>query len=333
VKNPYPKTRPENPIRKPKKMNTTIDIFLPKVIISSLDTVDSMKQKIANTVANMGIGTIDLFDLNFSKKHMNHYGFITILLSNTDTARRFVRDIEDRGFAKLTDKDHYWRVCRYIALEKRRALDTAFIQEDCECEEEEEEEEAPDWEEPNEDAPYEFGFAHSVANAFDASSTLDASAIFDTSTYDFQILELLSFEDDSSSTDKDDSSATIKDDVNKEPFDMTSIFAFESANAFGSATNAFGSATNALGSATNAFEPSLEMPVVDVPNCDYTIYTNWRNADNLLNPIMASRIFPNITLLDVVDDQWAPMPIPNLLIGVNNGMYETSFSKKWMDWM
>jgi len=250
---------------------------------------------------------------------MNHYGFITILLSNTDAARRFVRDIEDRGFAKLTDKDHYWRVCRYIALEKRRALDTAFIQEDCECEEEEEEEEeAPDWEEPNEDAPYEYGFTHSVADA------LDASSIFDTSTYDFQILELLSFEDDLSATIEDDLSATIKDDVNKEPFDMTSIL--------GSATNAFGSATNAFGSATNAFEPSLEMPVVDVPNCDYTIYTNWRDANNLLNPIMASRIFPNITLLDVVDDQWAPMPIPNLLIGVNS-MYEISPSQKWMDWM
>ena len=219
------------------------------------------------------------------------------MLSNTDTARRFVRDIEDRGFAKLTDKDHYWRVCRYIALEKRRALDTAFIQEDCECEEEEEEE-APDWEEPNEDAPYEYGFTHSVANAFDASANaLESSSTFDTSTYDFQILELLSFEDDSSSTDKDD--------VNKEPFDMTSIF---------------------------NFEPSLEVPVVDVPNCDYTIYTNWRHADNLLNPIMASRIFPNITLLDVVDDQWAPMPIPNLLIGVNS-MYEISPSQKWMDWM
>ena len=289
-------------------MNTTVDIFLPKVLISSLDTVDSMKQKIANTVANMGIGTIDLFDLNFSKKHMNHYGFITILLSNTDTARRFVRDIEDRGFAKLTDKDHYWRVCRYIALEKRRALDTAFIQEDCECEEEDEDEKDPDWEEPDIDTPYEYGFTHSVANAFDASST------FDTSTYDFQILELLSFEDDSSSTDKDDSSSTDEDDssstdkddssstdkddssstdednVNKEPFDMTSIFDFESA--------------------THAFEPSLEIPVVDVPNCDYTIYTNWRHADNLLNPIMASRIFPNITLLDVVDDQWAPNANP-----------------------
>jgi hypothetical protein len=277
---------------------------------------------------------------------MNHYGFITILLSNTDAARRFVRDIEDRGFAKLTDKDHYWRVCRYIALEKRRALDTAFIQEDCECEEEDEDEKDPDWEEPNEDAPYEFGFTHSVANAFDASANafdasanafdasanafdalanafdasanaLESSSIFDTSTYDFQILELLSFEDDLLSTDEDDLLSTDEDNVNKEPFDMTSILG--SANAFESA--------NAL-----AFEPSLEMPVVDVPNCDYTIYTNWKHADNLLNPIMASRIFPNITLLDMVDDQWAPMPIPNLLIGVNS-MYEISPSQKWMDWM
>ena len=274
-------------------MNATIDIFLPKVLISSLDTVDSMKQKIANTVANMGIGTIDLFDLNFSKKHMNHYGFITILLSNTDAARRFVRDIEDRGFAKLTDKDHYWRVCRYIALEKRRALDTAFIQEECECEEEEEEEEekAPDWEEPDEDTPYEYGFTHSVANAFDASanalesSTFESSTFesstFESSTYDSQILDLLS----------DDEEINF------------------------------------------VFKPSLDVsPPLDVPSCDYTIYTNWRHANNLLNPIMASRIFPNITLLDMVDKQWAPMPIPNLLIGVNS-MYEISPSQKWMDWL
>jgi hypothetical protein len=263
-------------------MNATIDIFLPKVLISSLDTVESMKQKIANTVANMGIGTIDLFDLNFSKKHMNHYGFITILLSNTDAARRFVRDIEDRGFAKLTDKDHYWRVCRYIALEKRRALDTAFIQEDCECEEEEEEEEeeAPDWEEPDEDTPYEYGFTHSVADTFESSA-------FDTSTYDSQILDLLSDDEE-----------------------INSVFEL-----------------------ANTFEPSLDVsPPLDVPSCDYTIYTNWRHADNLLNPIMASRIFPNITLLDVIDKQWAPMPIPNLLIGVNS-MYEISPSQKWMDWM
>ena len=48
---------------------------------------------------------------------------------------------------------------------------------------------------------------------------------------------------------------------------------------------------------------------------------------------MASRIFPNITLLDVIDDkQCVPMPIPNLLIGVNS-MYETSPSQKWMDWL
>jgi hypothetical protein len=270
-------------------MNATIDIFLPKVLISSLDTVESMKQKIANTVANMGIGTIDLFDLNFSKKHMNHYGFITILLSNTDAARRFVRDMEDRGFAKLTDKDHYWRVCRYIALEKRRALDTAFIQEDEEEEEEEEEdeeeEEVPDWEEPNEDTPYEYGFTHSVADAlesstFDTSSTFESST-FESSIFDSQILDLLS----------DDEEISF------------------------------------------VFKPSLDVsPQLEVPNCDYTIYTNWRHADNLLNPIMASRIFPNITLLDMVDKQWAPMPIPNLLIGVNS-MYETSPSPKWMDWL
>jgi hypothetical protein len=267
-------------------MNATIDIFLPKVLITSLDTVESMKQKIVKTIANMGIGTVDLFDLNFSKKHMNHYGFITIRLSNTDAARRFVRSMEDRGFAKLTDKDHYWRVCRYIAPEKRRVLDTAFIQEEEEEDQEEEEEEVQDWEEPNEDEPYEFRFTHSVADAFessifDTSSSAFESSAFDPSTYDSQILDLLSDDED---------------------------YNF-------------------------AFEPSLDVShSLDVPNCDYTIYTNWRNADNLLNPIMASHIFPNITLLDVIDKQWAPMPIPNLLIGVNS-MYETSSSQKWMDWM
>jgi hypothetical protein len=186
-------------------------------------------------------------------------------------------------------------------------LDTAFIQEEEEedqeeeDQEEEEEEKVPDWEEPNEDEPYEFGFTHYVADAFESAGAFEPSAFepsafepssafelsafelsaFESSTYDSQILELLSDDED---------------------------YNF-------------------------AFEPSLDVShSLDVPNCDYTIYTNWRHADNSLNPIMASRIFPKITLLDVIDKQWAPMPIPNLLIGVNS-MYETSSSQKWMDWL
>jgi len=286
-------------------MNATIDIFLPKVIITNLDTVESMKQKIANTIANMGIGTIELFDLNFSKKHMNHYGFITVLLSNTNAARRFVRCMEDRGFAKLTDKDHYWRVCRYIAPEKRRVLDTAFIQEDDdevqdEVQEEDEEEAAPDWEEPNDDEPFDFRLTQRLSSddAFDLS-TLGSADAFDLSLYDSQILELLSDDDEFHST----------------------------------------------------FVPSLDMSDVDVPSCDYTIYTNWNHSidsSHSINSlqsiesshhIVASRIFPNITVLSLCldDNDYIPqqnrMDIPNLLIGVNNCDYDTSSSQKWMDWM
>jgi hypothetical protein len=308
-------------------MNATIDIFLPKVIITNLDTVQSMKQKIANTIANMGIGTIELFDLNFSKKHMNHYGFITVLLSDTNAARRFVRCMEDRGFAKLTDKDYYWRVCRYIAPEKRRVLDTAFIQEDddeddVKDEVKEEEEAAPDWEEPNDDEPFDFTLTQRLssddasrwadaldlstlgsADALDLStlgsadaldlSTLGSADAFDTSLYDSQILELLSDDDEFQST----------------------------------------------------FVPSLEMSEVDVPSCDYTIYTNWNHHINSLQSInsshhiVASRIFPNITVLSLCldDNDYIPqqnrMDIPNLLIGVNNCDYDTLSSQKRMDWM
>jgi hypothetical protein len=218
--------------------------------------------------------------------------------------------MEDRGFAKLTDKDHYWRVCRYIAPEKRRVLDTAFIQEDDdevqdEVQEEDEEEAAPDWEEPNDDEPFDFRLTQRLssddvldlstlgsADAFDLS-TLGSADAFNTSLYDSQILELLSDDDEFHST----------------------------------------------------FVPSLEMSDVDVPSCDYTIYTNWNHSINSLHSIesshhiVASRIFPNITVLGLCldDNDYIPqqnrMDIPNLLIGVNNCDYDTSSSQKWMDWM
>lgn len=283
-------------------MNATIDIFLPKVIITNLDTVESMKQKITNTVANMGIGTIDMFDLNFSKKHMNHYGFITILLSNTDAARRFVRDIEDRGFAKLTDKDHYWRVCRYIAPENRRLpiLNTAFIQE-----EEEEDEEVPDWEDPNEDEPFEFGLMHYVADVFESADA------FDTSMYDSQILELLRFDEETPAVEQStfDESAFEQSTFDESTFEQST---FEQS--------------------TFDFNLFLDKPLYDVPSCDYNVYTNWNQFINLSPTIIASRIFPDITMSVLSDEynvQCASMPIPNLLIGVNNGMYETASSQKW----
>jgi hypothetical protein len=92
-----------------------------------------MKQKITDTIRNMRIGDIVLFDLFFSKKHNNHYAFITLALYENLPAHHFVTTIAERGFAKLWDKDYYWKVVKYIDPDLRRpsvVLNTAFIQED-----------------------------------------------------------------------------------------------------------------------------------------------------------------------------------------------------------
>jgi hypothetical protein len=109
------------------------DIFLPRITITNLDTTETMKQKITDTIRNMRIGDIVLFDLFFSKKHNNHYAFITLALYDNLPATHFARTIAERGFAKLWDKDYYWKVVKYIDPDLRRpsvALNTAFIQED-----------------------------------------------------------------------------------------------------------------------------------------------------------------------------------------------------------
>ena len=109
------------------------DIFLPRITITNLDTTGTMKQKIADTIRNMRIGDIVLFDLFFSKKHNNHYAFITLALYDNLAATHFARTIAERGFAKLWDNDYYWKVVKYIDPDLRRpsvALNTAFIQED-----------------------------------------------------------------------------------------------------------------------------------------------------------------------------------------------------------
>ena len=112
---------------------STYDIFLPKITITNLDTTETMKQKIVGTIQNMNIGKITLFDLFFSKKHNNHYAFISLELYVNYAAVQFVRSINDRGFAKLLDKDYYWKVVKYIDPDYRRpsvVLNNAFIQEE-----------------------------------------------------------------------------------------------------------------------------------------------------------------------------------------------------------
>ncbi len=109
------------------------DIFLPRITITNLDTTKTMKQKITDTIRNMRIGDIVLFDLFFSKKHNNHYAFITLALYENLPAHHFVTTIAERGFAKLWDKDYFWKVVKYIDPDLRRpsvVLNTAFIQED-----------------------------------------------------------------------------------------------------------------------------------------------------------------------------------------------------------
>jgi hypothetical protein len=109
------------------------DIFLPRITITNLDTTKTMKQKITDTIRNMRIGDIVLFDLFFSKKHNNHYAFITLALYDNLAANHFETTIAERGFAKLADKDYFWKVVKYIDPDLRRpsvALNTAFIQED-----------------------------------------------------------------------------------------------------------------------------------------------------------------------------------------------------------
>jgi len=71
--------------------------------------------------------------LFFSKKHNNHYAFITLALYDNLAATHFARTIAERGFAKLRDNDYFWKVVKYIDPDLRRpsvALNTAFIQED-----------------------------------------------------------------------------------------------------------------------------------------------------------------------------------------------------------
>jgi hypothetical protein len=101
-------------------MSQTINLFLPKVIIVSPATVDTTKQLIRNVIQKMNIGSVILFDLNFSKKFMHNYAFIILKLNTNESATRFVNNLNERGFAKLKDETNYWKASRYVLPEHRK---------------------------------------------------------------------------------------------------------------------------------------------------------------------------------------------------------------------
>ena len=101
-------------------MSQTINLFLPKVIIVSPATVDTTKQTILNVIQKMNIGSVILFDLNFSKKFMHNYAFIILKLNTNEPATRFVNNLNERGFAKLKDETNYWKASRYVLPEHRK---------------------------------------------------------------------------------------------------------------------------------------------------------------------------------------------------------------------
>ena len=101
-------------------MSQTINLFLPKVVIVSPATVDTTKQTILNVIQKMNIGSVILFDLNFSKKFMHNYAFIILKLNTNEPATRFVNNLNERGFAKLKDETNYWKASRYVLPEHRK---------------------------------------------------------------------------------------------------------------------------------------------------------------------------------------------------------------------
>ena len=125
------------------------NLFLPKIIITSPDTVETIKEQILDVIANMKIGRVVLFDLNFSKKHMHNYAYIDLIMNNNEAAARFLTHLSERGFAKIRDETHYWKVCNYVSL-KHRLADAVSNEVYCD-------EESPivdEWEEPSEEYSY-----------------------------------------------------------------------------------------------------------------------------------------------------------------------------------
>jgi hypothetical protein len=120
------------------------NLFLPKIIITRPDTMETIRQQILDIIANMKIGRVVLFDLNFSKKHMHNYAYIDLIMNNNEHASRFLKHLSERGFAKIRDETHYWKVCKYVSPKHRLAGAVSN-------------EESPivdEWEEPSEEYSY-----------------------------------------------------------------------------------------------------------------------------------------------------------------------------------
>jgi len=120
------------------------NLFLPKIIITRPDTVETIRHQILDVIANMKIGRVVLFDLNFSKKHMHNYAYIDLIMDDNEAAARFLTHLSERGFAKIRDKTHYWKVCNYVSP-KHRLADAVSNEESPIVDE---------WEEPSEEYSY-----------------------------------------------------------------------------------------------------------------------------------------------------------------------------------
>ena len=111
--------------------------------------METVSKQILDVIANMKIGRVVLFDLNFSKKHMHNYAYIDLIMNNNEAAARFLTHLSERGFAKIRDETHYWKVCNYVSL-KHRLADAVSNEVYCD-------EESPivdEWEEPSEEYSY-----------------------------------------------------------------------------------------------------------------------------------------------------------------------------------
>ena len=144
-------------------MSQTINLFLPKVIIVSPATVDTTKQLIRDVIQKMNIGSVILFDLNFSKKFMHNYAFIILKLNTNEPATRFVNNLNERGFAKLKDETNYWKASRYVLPEHRKpsiiieeVLKEEVVEKQVKDEVLEEGEINEEWDDPVLDEPFVF---------------------------------------------------------------------------------------------------------------------------------------------------------------------------------
>jgi hypothetical protein len=121
------------------------NLFLPKIIITSPDTAETIREQILDVIANMRIGRVVLFDLNFSKKHMHNYAYIDLIMNDNEAAARFLQYMSERGFAKIRDETHYWKVCNYVSP-KHRFADEVSVDEESSI--------VDEWDEPSEQYLY-----------------------------------------------------------------------------------------------------------------------------------------------------------------------------------